>query len=114
MSKYQTSPNPRTVTAGKRLAVAYRKQNDLGLDGEPRRRLSLKQLAFLRAIAATPRYDVKLPLICIDRMPDEIWFTFLTEKQAYKWVRNLADRGFVVIEQDCFARITAQGMEATK
>ncbi len=37
-NKYHTSCNPRTITAGKRLAAAFRKQLDIGLDGEPRRR----------------------------------------------------------------------------
>jgi len=75
-------------------------------------KLSTKQLEFLQAIAATPKYCGRLPLIVIDNMPSEIWFTFMTERQAYKWVHNLARRGFVQIEQDCFARITEKGIAA--
>lgn len=75
-------------------------------------KLSQKQRALLHHIATQPIYGIstKLPLICIDRMPEEIWFTFRSERQAYAWVRNLAQRGLVEIEQDSFARITHKGI----
>lgn len=53
-----------------------------------------------------------LPCICISNMPESIWFTFRTEYQAYGWVRNLAERGFMTIENEHFARITEQGINA--
>lgn len=74
-------------------------------------RLSKKQLIFLQAFRS---YMGGVPTICISNMPEEVWFTFRSEFQAYEWVRNLAARGFCTIEQDCFARLTEKGLEAIK